>query len=158
MLKVQDKILEKIQGVSLYVYSFRNFPVALLKRVLQLYPISVNLRKQNLVVEVENRDQFYMAGYLGSFDPYTGDGMSIKFLETEKAFSISRKTGRTITVKHVFDDGDFPGIFYAEEYKGIDVEGRTVIDVGCSIGESSLYFYLFGAKKNICLRTYKVCI
>ena len=143
----QNHILSKIRGVNLYVRSFRNFPIAFLKRMFHLYPILVKLRKQNLAIKVENSNQFYMAGYFGGFEPYTGDSMSINFLKTEKAFIVTGKSGRTVTIRHVFDDGDFPGVFYTEEYIDINVEGKTVIDVGCSIGDSPLYFYLFGARK-----------
>lgn len=55
--------------------------------------------------------------------------------------------GRSVIFKHAFDDGDFPGVFLAEEYADICVQDKTVIDVGASIGDSALYFYIQGAKK-----------
>jgi len=41
-----------------------------------------------------------------------------------------------------------------EQYKSVDVRGRTVLDIGGSIGDSAIYFSLNGAKSIISLEPY----
>ncbi len=42
-------------------------------------------------------------------------------------------------------------VFVHQEYSVVDVNGRTVIDVGAYIGDSAIYFVLRGAKKVIAI-------
>ncbi len=44
--------------------------------------------------------------------------------------------------------------FVEDQYEGIDVNGRTVLDIGASIGDSAVYFALKGAKQVIALEPY----
>ena len=136
-----------IQDILFYVKSFRNFPMALIRRMIHSYPIEVYLRKHDITVSVENDNQFYMAGYFGNFLPQTSTNFEINYLQAIKAFLIKGKADRSVIFKHAFDDGDFPGVFLAEEYADISVLDKTVIDIGASIGDSALYFYIQGAKK-----------
>ena len=114
------------------------------------YPIDVKLRRQDITISVANPNQFYMAGYLGSFSPNDSSNFEISYIESTKAFLIKRKGGRSVILKHALDDGDFPGVFLAEEYADICVKDKTVIDIGASVGDSALYFYIKGAKKIYC--------
>lgn len=45
-------------------------------------------------------------------------------------------------------------VFFFEDYKYLKVDGREVIDIGMSIGDSSIYFSLNGAKRIIGLEPY----
>ena len=47
--------------------------------------------------------------------------------------------------------GDLANIFVNNEYERVDVNGRMVIDIGASIGDSSVYFAKKGAEKVIAL-------
>lgn len=44
--------------------------------------------------------------------------------------------------------------FVEDQYKGVDVQDRVVLDIGASIGDSAIYFALNGAKKVITLEPY----
>jgi len=41
-------------------------------------------------------------------------------------------------------------MFDFEEYKFLNVQNKSVLDVGAFVGDSSIYFILKGAKKSIC--------
>ncbi|BAB67059.1 FkbM family methyltransferase [Sulfurisphaera tokodaii] len=49
---------------------------------------------------------------------------------------------------------DFIGVFVNEDYELADVKGKTVIDCGAAIGDSSIYFALKGAKRVISFEAY----
>jgi FkbM family methyltransferase len=44
--------------------------------------------------------------------------------------------------------------FVEDQYKDVDVNGRTVLDIGASIGDSAVYFALNGARRVIALEPY----
>ncbi len=45
-------------------------------------------------------------------------------------------------------------IFFGNEYGMMDVKGKTVLDIGCSDGDTAVYFLLKGAKNVIGYDTY----
>jgi FkbM family methyltransferase len=84
-------------------------------------------------------------------------------------FDYDRTSGRNITLRykgrplvlHCASDyqltNTITGIkeqFVEDQYKDVDVNGRTVLDIGASIGDSALYFAMNGAKKVIALEPY----
>ena len=133
-----------------YRKAFINSWKSLFLRVIHRFPIDCNIRGFNFIVSCENSQQFYMAGYLGY--NYREDSNFILNWDnsTREILVQSKYDGREIKIKHVFDDGDFPGVFINEEYKNMGFENKIVIDIGGSIGESALYFVLRGAKKILC--------
>lgn len=50
--------------------------------------------------------------------------------------------------------GDLLGTFGLEEYNRVDLDGKTVIDVGANVGDSALFFLLNGANKVICIEPF----
>ena len=52
------------------------------------------------------------------------------------------------------NNGNIFDVFMNEEYKFLNVKDEIVIDIGASIGDSSIYFALNGAKKVIGLEPY----
>lgn len=55
--------------------------------------------------------------------------------------------GKPVKLNGTTLNGDIEGIFCDENYAFLDVNGKYVIDVGCNIGDSAIYFALNGAKK-----------
>ena len=51
-------------------------------------------------------------------------------------------------------NGDVSGVFFLEEWRFLNPQGCTVIDVGGNIGDSAIYFALKGAKKVISLEPF----
>ena len=58
---------------------------------------------------------------------------------------------RNIVLHGLRDYGDVGGVFVREEYSFLKVKGKTVIDVGANIGDSSLYFAINNAEKVIAI-------
>lgn len=55
--------------------------------------------------------------------------------------------GRTVTLRGFARYGDPGGVFIDQDWAWLPVAGRTVVDVGASVGDSATYFALRGAKK-----------
>jgi hypothetical protein len=50
--------------------------------------------------------------------------------------------GRNIKMNGLEGNGDIGSVFIKEEYKFLNVENETVIDIGANIGDSAIYFIL----------------
>ena len=61
---------------------------------------------------------------------------------------------KDIVIHGLKDNGDLTDVFVLEDYKFLNVDNETVIDVGANIGDSAIYFALNGAKKVIALEPY----
>lgn len=55
--------------------------------------------------------------------------------------------GRKVTLRGFARCGDAAGVFVDEDWGWLPVAGRTVVDIGASIGDSATYFALRGAAK-----------
>ena len=63
-------------------------------------------------------------------------------------------TNKDIVIHGLNDNGDLIDVFVLEDYKFLNVDNETVIDVGANIGDSAIYFALNGAKNVIALEPY----
>jgi FkbM family methyltransferase len=61
----------------------------------------------------------------------------------------SGSQGKVIRIYGGRENGEVPSIFLDDAYAFLPVKGKTVIDVGANICDSSIYFALCGAKKII---------
>ena len=61
---------------------------------------------------------------------------------------------KDIVIHGLKDNGDLIDVFVLEDYKFLNVDNETVIDVGANIGDSAIYFALNGAKKVVALEPY----
>lgn len=61
---------------------------------------------------------------------------------------------KEITLHGMIYGGDIPLTFYNEDYKFLNVKGKTVVDIGANIGDTAIYFALNGAKKVISLEPF----
>lgn len=73
-------------------------------------------------------------------------GMKPRYDDTSDILSFEYK-GTLVKLNGAALNGDIAGIFCYENYGFLDVSGKYVIDVGCNIGDSSIYFALNGAKR-----------
>ena len=60
----------------------------------------------------------------------------------------------TVYLKGDPDNGAKIDVFFREEYKQLDVKGKSVIDIGANIGDTPIYFALNGAERVIALEPY----
>lgn len=61
----------------------------------------------------------------------------------------------------MFANGDV-SLFYNEDYKFLEPSGKTIVDIGASIGDSAIYFLFNGASRVVALEpfpyTYKMAV
>ncbi len=57
--------------------------------------------------------------------------------------------GKEVKIQGGRDNGEVIPIYFDDIYSNLPVKGKTVIDVGANIGDSSIYFALLGAEKVI---------
>ena len=106
----------------------------------------VVLNNFGINVKVNNKRQFYMAGYLGNHSLPPRIPFNFQWNE-EQAEMYVLYNNKEMVMKHIFEDGDFAGVFIDDEYGEIDINNRLVIDIGASICDTALYFILKGANK-----------
>jgi FkbM family methyltransferase len=69
---------------------------------------------------------------------------------TSSAIKVS-VDGRELVLEAGWEYGDIMAVYVDRIYDWLPVEGRTVVDVGASIGDSALYFYARGARRVVAL-------
>ena len=110
------------------------------KKLTNEYPIKVILKngKQIIVMDIfQLRIQRW----------WNEDFCSIK----DKTLTVRTSTLPNVKFVGWEKNGDIGSIFFGNEYEWLPVNGKTVIDIGANIGDSSIYFALKGAKKIISL-------
>ena len=65
------------------------------------------------------------------------------------------QTPREVSLVGIRANGD-PALFFDGDYDWLPVSGRTVVDVGASIGESSIFFALRGASRVLSFEPYPI--
>ena len=118
--------------------SFRNFLMVGIRAKFRLYPMKVVMKKDNAVITVYNQNHLQLLKW----------DNDVFYDNVERFFRINTNDGALIFYG-AENNGDIPGIFYRQEYDSLNVDGKTVIDVGANIGDSSVYFAYKGARKVI---------
>nr|MDP9290581.1 FkbM family methyltransferase [Thermoproteota archaeon] len=77
-------------------------------------------------------------------------------IEKETATISSIDNGTAVTLYGIINNGDIRGIYLDDEYHFLPVRGKTVVDIGANIGDSSIYFALRGANKVIAIEPFPV--
>jgi FkbM family methyltransferase len=62
--------------------------------------------------------------------------------------------GHTVYLKGDPDNGAKIDVFFREEYRQLDVKGKSVVDIGANVGDTPIYFALNGAERVIALEPY----
>lgn len=117
---------------------FKFFPLIGFKAKFHLYPFKVAFRKNNSQITVYNPNHLQLLK-LDQNVRYDEMTQSFRFNSGDKQFIF-------YGAEH---NGDLVGIFYLHEYDLIEVAGKTVIDIGANIGDSSIYFVSKGARRVI---------
>lgn len=76
--------------------------------------------------------------------------------EKEMVSISSTENKATVILHKSINNGDIQGVFLRNEYQFLPVRGKTVVDIGANIGDSSIYFALRGASKIIALEPFPV--
>ena len=91
--------------------------------------------------------------YVVNIARYNGDMKIETLLDMLKNGKVPYRKG-IITLKGAPQNGDPFRVFVYEEYKFLEVAGKTVIDVGANIGDTAIYFAINGAKRVISMEPF----
>lgn len=118
--------------------AYRNFIKVILYKILNRFPIEAVLKDGKRIV-LDNR---VIAFYYTVF--YTKS----KNLEINDSFIEFEYNGKNVRF-YGWKYGDLTSTFVVGDYNFLNVEGKVVVDIGASIGDTPIYFALRGAKKVI---------
>lgn len=132
----------KIKALFRFRNTFKNYISILTNRRKLNYPIYVKLRKGETKVAFNQWQLYcYSIGMDVIYDPYS------------KRTRIEH-TGKHLEFLGAENDGDLPAVFFYEEFRDVSVANKVVIDVGASIGDSSVYFAIHGASQVIAIEPF----
>jgi FkbM family methyltransferase len=156
-ISTTDKLLgpiiflrNKLRWAIFYYKAYRNYFTVINHVLKGQYPITVKLRdKQELVLNSNN--EISLVGLLQQnkkyhYDKQT-DSIEISLINSERNTSKMKLFGITKNFDTLLAFGE-------RTYEDMPVEGRTVIDIGTSIGDTPIYFALKGASRVIGLEPF----
>lgn len=120
----------------------------LAKSFLDIYLISrfkIKYINDKEVILYYNRNEIKILGVKKVEDMLVLDGDMLIF---------KNYNGREVKFGFGWRMGEIFKVFIDEDYKFLDVDGKTVIDIGANIADSSIYFAVNGAQKVIALEPY----
>ncbi len=115
---------------------FKNFILVGIRAKFRLYPMKVVLKKNKSVITIYNQNHLQLLKY----------DQSVLWDNVTHSFRINT-VDRSLIFFGAENNGDLSGIYYLREYDSLTVEGKTVIDIGANIGDSSIYFITKKARK-----------
>ncbi len=68
-------------------------------------------------------------------------------IDSERNLASFQVSGRNVILTDAINNGDIAEIFGANPFRILNPKGKTVIDIGANIGDSSIYFAINGATK-----------
>lgn len=127
-------IKSNLDTIKRYRSTYKNWLYILRNVKSNNLPCKAILRQSSKEVLIFNREQASLLSL----------GMDVGFDHEQQCLTFPYK-GREILMKGAdFGHGDIRGVFLNEDYKFLVSEGKTVIDVGANIGDSSVYFAVNG--------------
>jgi FkbM family methyltransferase len=151
------KYMVKNRVVAFFMYYelYRNYLDVVTCIVKKKYPIQAILRNGYHVTLHDDEETgaltrfLYMAKNLGNSVEFDINEDKLTFLSLPYWNNDSK-----VTLYGSINNGDAVGVFFENIYGNLPVAGKTVIDVGANIADSSIYFALRGAKKVIGLEPF----
>ena len=119
-----------------YMSAYDNPLNVMFRTALNKFPFTANLRN-GLEVEIKSKWHAYFFTTLRDLDVIYVDDRFIQVRYRDRILKFYFNINNFIALGEIFRDGAYD----------VDVKGRTVVDVGAGIGDSSIYFALNGAKK-----------
>jgi FkbM family methyltransferase len=130
---------DSLANLSRYRRAYQNYWAVTFARVgVRKFPLQGRLRSGQSVSLTKNRiAQLYASDRI---EPHP---------ETD---SVTVRVGeRSLNLATGWTNGDIHGVFVEDVYRWLPVEGKDVLDVGASIGDSPLYFAARGARRVIAM-------
>lgn len=108
----------------------------------------------NIVKEIYMRHLSYVFNRINDLVLLTkGNSWKDSLLDNGTCLTVSKANLAPIKL-YGWEYGDLHDVFVDESYGILPVKGKTIIDVGANIGDSSIYFALCGAQKVIALEPF----
>jgi FkbM family methyltransferase len=145
----------RVAAFFMYSKLYRNYLDVVTCIVKKKYPIQAILRNGHNVTLHDYEETgvltrfLYMAKNLGNNVEFDIEEDKTTFLSLPYTANNSK-----VTLYGSITNGDAAGIFFENIYGNLPVFGKTVIDIGANIADSSIYFALRGAKKVIALEPF----
>jgi FkbM family methyltransferase len=148
-------VKNRVAAFFMYYELYRNYLDVVTRIVKKKYPIQAILRNGYHVTLHDYEETgaltrfLYMAKNLGNNVEFDINEDKLTFLSLPYWNNDSK-----VTLYGSITNGDAVGVFFENIYGNIPVFGKTVIDIGANIADSSIYFALRGAKKVIGLEPF----
>jgi FkbM family methyltransferase len=137
-------IKANINGISNYRRAYRNYLHVIVQILRNHYPIEAVVRNSGQVLILDSHPEaYYIASLIinGIQFDLNNDLATIMLTKEDLAPSL--------VINGAIRNGEVASIFAKNIYDQLPIRGKTVIDVGANIGDSSIYFALKGAKRVI---------
>jgi SAM-dependent methyltransferase len=119
-----------------YMTTYDNPLNVMFRTALNKFSFTANLRN-GLEVEIKSKRHVWFFSTLYNLDIIFVNDTFIQFRYRDRILKFYFDINDYIAFGEIFRDGIY----------NVDVKGRTVVDVGAGIGDSSIYFALNGAKR-----------
>ena len=129
-----------IQALRKYRSRYSNWIYVVFKLWFRSYPIKVCQRDGQVLI-FHTFIQSHLATY----------GIKCDFIPDEEYHEFLWKDKKKVRLSDITNNGDLLGIFIDENYKFLNSSGKSVVDVGANVGDSSIYFALDGSQKVIAI-------
>jgi FkbM family methyltransferase len=138
----QKFIFSRIRYLRLFSSTYKNYIKVMYNVFKKKYPIT-GILKTGISKKYSNFSEIYF------------EILNLEYNNLENSITVKFKNpSKKITLYEVDSSGDIPGIFIEKDYEFLPVKGKTVVDIGANIADSSIYFCLEDAKKVIALEPY----
>jgi FkbM family methyltransferase len=142
----------RVKGVFMYYKIYRNYLNILTRMVRKKYPIEAILRNGYHVTLHDYIETVALTNFLSRAKNHRNE-VEYDIKENKTTF-LSLPYGNNnsnVTLCGSVTNSDALGVFLGNIYENLPVVGKTVIDIGANIADSSIYFAARGAKKVIAL-------
>lgn len=133
-----------LNSILRYHNAYKNYLTVIMHIVRNKYPIESILRDGEKIT-LKNYYEVYLTSF-GTMNYCSIDNNIITITKNELPSQIKLHLGQ--------NNGDIQGVFFDEAYRFLPVKGKTVIDIGANIGDSSIYFAIKGANKILALEPF----
>jgi len=121
-----------------YYKTYKNYYEVINSRISNKFPIKAELKNGKIVILDNAITAYYCTVYY----------LKLKDLEINDDYMKFTYMNRVVKF-YGWKYGDPAAPFALHEYKFLDVNGKTIVDIGASIGDTPVYFALNEAKKVI---------
>lgn len=145
----------RVKAFFLYYKLYRNYLNILTRIVRKKYPIKATLRNGYNITLHDYTEMVSLTHFLSMAENHRNEvEYDIKENKTTFLSLPYRNNNSKVTLYGSITDSDAVGVFLGNIYENLPVVGKTVIDIGANIADSSIYFAIRGAKKVIALEPF----